>query len=133
MNAQTEQPTTFDTIKLTNINVRIEEMLAGLDDDQRAAIRQIQDDMADADRVYAMTLGMIRNAASRTQVDVARSLHITQGAVARTEARSDMLLSTLQSYLAAVGADMSIRVRLANGVVCELAIADLVPITSSND
>ncbi len=42
--------------------------------------------------------------AGLTQTDLAAALHVTQAAVARTEMRGDMLLSTLRSSLEAAGA-----------------------------
>ena len=57
------------------------------------------------DRVYAMNLAMIRNAAQMTQVEVAKKLGVGQAAVSRLESREDMLLSTLYDYLTATDAD----------------------------
>ena len=39
----------------------------------------------------------------KTQADLAATLHIGQDSVSRLEKRSDMLLSTLRSYVEAMG------------------------------
>ena len=63
--------------------------------------RVVRERMREADRVHAMTLAMVRHAAGLTQVELAKALNVSQGAVARTEGRGDVLLSTLRAYLEA--------------------------------
>jgi transcriptional regulator with XRE-family HTH domain len=46
----------------------------------------------------------LRQAAHLTQVEVAQTLGRTQGSVSALEQREDMLLSTLNGYLEAIGA-----------------------------
>ena len=60
-------------------------------------------DMAEADRTYAMGLAALRQAAELTQVELARRLGVTQAAISRMEQPHDLLLSTLNSYLLAIG------------------------------
>jgi transcriptional regulator with XRE-family HTH domain len=92
-------------------------------DPARAArVAAIRKQMRDADRTHSMTLAMVRNAAGLTQTKLADSLHITQAAVARTEKRGDMLLSTLRSYLEAAGATAVIVVELADGSTAEITL-----------
>jgi hypothetical protein len=93
---------------------------------------QIAADVADAqaqademDRVYAMNLAMIRQAAQMTQVEVARKLGVGQGAVSRLENRADMLLSTLYDYLTATGADAASIVVTVHGHKIELDLGQL--------
>jgi transcriptional regulator with XRE-family HTH domain len=50
-----------------------------------------------------MTRQELRRAREQTQVEVAKILGITQDSVSRLEQRTDLLLSTLQSYVAALG------------------------------
>lgn len=50
-----------------------------------------------------MSLRDLRKAMSRTQVELAKVLKVGQDTVSRYEQRSDMLLSTLQSYVKAMG------------------------------
>lgn len=85
-------------------------------------VAEIRDRMRAADHAHAMTLAMVRHAAGLTQSELARRLEVTQAAVARTEKRGDMLLSTLRSYLAAAGAEVSLVVSLADGTVTEVSL-----------
>src|SRR2546422_7282471 len=50
----------------------------------------------------------LRRAREQTQVQVAKILGITQDSVSRLEQRSDLLLSTLRSYIAALGGSLSL-------------------------
>lgn len=54
--------------------------------------------------VVRLPLRTIREGAGKTQAQVARVLETDQGEVSRIERRSDMLLSTLRKYAAALGA-----------------------------
>ncbi|MET3768827.1 DNA-binding transcriptional regulator YiaG [Marisediminicola sp. UYEF4] len=87
------------------------------------AVAEIEKEAAELDRTHAMSLAMIREAAKLTQTDIARALEITQGAVSQVENRGDLLLSTLRSYLVAVGATDPRIVVSVNGhdVVVDLA------------
>lgn len=55
-----------------------------------------------------MTRQELRLARKRTQVQVAKALGITQDSVSRLEQRSDLLLSTLRSYVEALGGSLSL-------------------------
>jgi transcriptional regulator with XRE-family HTH domain len=77
------------------------------------------------DRIYAMNLAMIRQAAQMTQVEVARKLGVGQGVVSRLEHRSDMLLSTLYDYLTATGAEAASIVVTVHGRRIELDLSRL--------
>jgi len=109
--------------KWFNGNERIEEMLSE-NPQLTARVDEIVKDMEEEDRAYAMTLSMIRRAAGLTQVALAESLKMSQSAVARTEQRPDMLLSTLHSYLAAAGAKARIIVELADGRSVEVSLEE---------
>ncbi len=50
-----------------------------------------------------MTLRDLRKAHELTQTRIAEALHISQDGVSRIETRSDFLLSTLRSYVEAMG------------------------------
>jgi hypothetical protein len=104
-------------------NDRIDRLAADplLADDIRAA----DTDVEEMDRVYAMNLAMIRQAAQMTQVEVARKLGVGQGVVSRLEHRSDMLLSTLYDYLTATGADTASIVVTVHGRRIELDLGRL--------
>lgn len=55
-----------------------------------------------------MVLRDLRKALDLTQADLAKRLGVGQEAVSRYEQRTDMLLSTLQGYLQAMGGRMTI-------------------------
>lgn len=61
-----------------------------------------------------MSLRDLRKAMNRTQVDVAKALKVGQDTVSRYEQRSDMLLSTLQAYVHAMGGELDLVVTFPN-------------------
>jgi DNA-binding transcriptional regulator YiaG len=117
------QPREPDQPVFARGNERLDELLA---DPQLAAdVAAAHDDAEEMDRVYAMNLAMIRQAAQMTQVEVARKLGVGQGVVSRLEHRDDMLLSTLYDYLMATGADGAGIVVTVHGQRIELDLARL--------
>jgi DNA-binding XRE family transcriptional regulator len=80
----------------------LEDKLARLPGDRRAKVA------ARAAELIAeeMTLRDLRRALDRTQVHLARELGVKQETVSRLEKRSDMLLSTLRSYVEAMGGQL---------------------------
>lgn len=65
--------------------------------------------------VEEMSLHQLRKARELTQTKLAEELHIGQGDVSKLERRTDMYVSTLASYLQAVGADLEIRALFPDG------------------
>jgi transcriptional regulator with XRE-family HTH domain len=82
-------------------------------------------EMRDADRAHAMGLAAIRRAADLTQSELAKQLGVSQAAVAKTEQRRDLLLSTLNAYLEAVGGHTRIVVSFDGGGEVELDLTGL--------
>jgi transcriptional regulator with XRE-family HTH domain len=75
-----------------------------------------------------MALRDVRKAMGKTQAAVARALKIKQENVARLEARSDMLVSTLRNYIQALGGDVYLTVELKGHPPMRLeGLGDLVP------
>jgi transcriptional regulator with XRE-family HTH domain len=68
---------------------------------------------ARADRLIGeeMTLRDLRKARGLTQVRMAELLGIGQGNISRLEGRADMMLSTLRSYVQAMGGDLELVAR----------------------
>jgi DNA-binding XRE family transcriptional regulator len=64
-----------------------------------------------------LPLAEIRKARELTQVRLAELLQVNQGAVSKLEQRSDMYLSTLRSYVEAMGGHLDIRAVFPNGEV----------------
>ncbi|HUB46315.1 MAG TPA: helix-turn-helix domain-containing protein [Acetobacteraceae bacterium] len=79
--------------------IPLEQILGRLPQEEQASIR------ARADELIAeeMSLRDLRKAMGKTQVALAKKLHIKQEAVSRAEQRTDMLLSTLDHYLHGLG------------------------------
>ena len=76
---------------------------------------------------HSDSLAEIRKAMSKTQSEIARELGVGQVAVAQMEKRSDLLLSTLQRYVRAAGAELSVVVRTKQGAEIVLqSLGDLV-------
>ena len=68
--------------------------------------------LAEADRLHAeyLTLQELRKAKKLTQAQLAEVLKIRQATVAQMEKRSDLMLSTLRSYVEAMGGKLSLMV-----------------------
>lgn len=64
-----------------------------------------------------MALQQLRKARKLTQKQMARALRIGQDSVSRLESRSDLLISTLQSYVEAMGGELKIIVEFKEGSV----------------
>jgi DNA-binding transcriptional regulator YiaG len=64
-----------------------------------------------------MTLHQLREARSLTQVNLAKVLNVNQGAVSKMEKRTDMYVSTLRSYIKAMGGDLEIKAVFPDGEV----------------
>lgn len=75
------------------------------DPDARARVDAIRADMDAEDRAYRMNLATVRKAGELTQAEIAKTLGVTQSVVSRAEKRTDMLYSTLLSYLHAAGVE----------------------------
>jgi transcriptional regulator with XRE-family HTH domain len=57
-------------------------------------------------------LAAIRRATGLTQIELARTLGVGQAQISKIERQNDMLISTLASYLAALGMDAQIVVEV---------------------
>ena len=76
---------------------------------------EIERSVKDAARV--MTLYQLREARDLTQVNLAKVLEINQGAVSRMEKRTDMYVSTLRSYIQAMGGQLQVKAIFPEGEV----------------
>jgi DNA-binding XRE family transcriptional regulator len=82
----------------------LQETMDRLDPDRRVRIE------AEADRLHAelLTLQQLRKAQDLTQVRLAEALGVQQATVAKYERQSDLLISTLGSYVRAMGGTLSL-------------------------
>jgi transcriptional regulator with XRE-family HTH domain len=88
----------------------LDEVIGDLPPDQQqdvaaAAARLIEEEM---------TLRDLRRAHELTQTKMAEALHISQDGVSRIEKRSDFLLSTLRSYIEAMGGQLRLTAEFPN-------------------
>ena len=93
--------------------------------DIAAEVAQVRADMAEADRTYVMGLAALRQAAELTQVELARRMGVTQAAISRMEQPYDLLLSTLNAYLQAIGGTARMIVSFAHGHEATLDLGQL--------
>jgi transcriptional regulator with XRE-family HTH domain len=66
------------------------------------------------------SLGELRKAAGKAQADIAATLKIKQPSVSKIEKQTDMYLSTLRSYVEAIGGELDLVVRLPSRRVMRL-------------
>jgi len=71
--------------------------------ERRARIDAIKAGMAEGERLFEL-----RKARGVTQVDVAERLGVSQGNVSELERRDDLFLSTLRSYVGALGGRLEV-------------------------
>lgn len=64
-----------------------------------------------------LSLHQLRQARSMTQTSMASLLHVNQGAISKMEGRTDMYVSTLRSYIEAMGGHLQIRAVFPEGPV----------------
>jgi transcriptional regulator with XRE-family HTH domain len=93
----------------------IDNVIAGLPRARRERIEKKSVRLARQMIDHADSLGAIRKAMCKTQTEIARELGVGQVAVAQLEKRSDLLLSTLQRYVRAAGAELSLVVHTKQG------------------
>src|SRR5277367_4289585 len=77
----------------------LDEVIVGLPPDQQQEVDTLAERLIEEE----MTLRDLRKAHKLTQQRVAEALHISQDGVSRIEKRSDFLISTLRSYVEAMG------------------------------
>lgn len=105
-----------------------------LEDPKHApAVAAAREALVEADREYAMGLGALRQALGLTQVELAKRLEVTQGNVAQIEKRGDLLVSTLASYLHAVGGEVRIVVQFPGGHAIEVELDALADTNRDNE
>lgn len=75
-----------------------------------------------------LSLRDLRKAMNCTQVELAKALDVGQDAISRYERRTDMLLSTLQDYVRAMGGELDLVVRFPDRKPVRIkALGDLSP------
>lgn len=88
------------------------ELTKGFSPERRRRIEAIKEEL-----LAEMPLHELRRARSLTQQDLARSLNVNQPAVSKLEQRTDMYVSSLRSYIEAVGGRLKIVAEFPEGEV----------------
>ena len=82
----------------------VDDLMKALPAKRRKAVEQMTSDVA----AEELTLRALRQAHQLTQEEVAGILGIEQNAVSKLEKRSDLLLTTLSRYVAALGGHLNL-------------------------
>jgi len=99
------------------------ELHAKMDPSRRA---RVEERVREA--LKAMPLEELREARELTQTQLAQVLQVSQGAVSKVERRADMYISTLRSYIRAIGGDLQIRAVFPEGEVLINQFEDIDPL-----
>jgi transcriptional regulator with XRE-family HTH domain len=86
----------------------VNQVIADLPADRQARIDARYREMKDE----VEGLRELRQAAGKAQADIATALNIKQPSVSKIEKQTDMYLSTLRSYVQAIGGELDLIVRL---------------------
>lgn len=78
------------------------------------------------------TLSELRRARSLTQEQLAATMRVSQAQVSRVENQADLYLSTLRSYIEALGGELQIRVAFPGNEWTEIAIGDVTGIETTS-
>lgn len=74
---------------------------------------------------YRRTLAQLRHARRLTQTQLAGALGVSQAQVSRVENQADLYLSTLRSYVQAMGGELELRAVFPDGQAATITIAEL--------
>jgi transcriptional regulator with XRE-family HTH domain len=74
---------------------------------------------------YQRTLSQLRHARRLTQNQLAAALQVSQAQVSRIENQADLYLSTLRSYVAAMGGELQLRAVFPDGQAAILSVDQL--------
>jgi len=104
--------------------------IAGLAPERRERIE------AETERLHQeyLTLQQLRKAKELTQVQLAETLGIRQATIAKMEKRSDLMISTLRSYVEAMGGRLNLIVEFPDRLPVHLGgLGDIEQPTSSSE
>jgi transcriptional regulator with XRE-family HTH domain len=88
----------------------LQKLWESLPDDRKDRVKARADEL----KAEYLTLQELRKKAGLTQESISEKLDMPQGNVSRLEKNSDMLLSTLRSYVEAMGGKLNLTVELPN-------------------
>ncbi|MDF2810372.1 MAG: family transcriptional regulator [Microvirga sp.] len=86
----------------------LDEVVEALPEARRARVEVRAENLRDE----VESLSELRRVAGKAQIDIAAALNVKQPSVSKIEKQADMYLSTLRSYVEAVGGELELIVRL---------------------
>jgi Helix-turn-helix domain len=89
--------------------------------------RQARNAEATQAMLQEMALHELRQAREKSQVELARDLHVGQPAVAKMEQRADMYVSNLRRNVEALGGKLEITARFPDAAVTITNFSELAP------
>jgi transcriptional regulator with XRE-family HTH domain len=95
------------------MGIRLDDYVAKLPKERQDAIAKRTAELI----AEEASLRQIREARERSQVEVAKKLHINQAGVSKLERRTDMYLSTLRGFIEAMGGKLEIVARFPDQAV----------------
>lgn len=98
----------------------LDQVIGGMPADRRARINKRAQQLIEEE----MALRHLREARQLTQATMAQLLGIGQDSVSRLENRSDLLLSTLKSYVEAMGGSLKLVVEFPDGQAVLSSLGD---------
>lgn len=78
------------------------------DPERMARVEQMRQEIHADQQAYAKALAEVRQARALTQKELARKMRLPQSHISRLERRGDLLLSTFDRYMHALGAELEI-------------------------
>lgn len=99
-------------VEVDQVRRNFRELKAGMSPERRARVEARVDEA-----LKAMALDELREARKLTQTQLAATLRVDQGSVSKMERRADMYISTLRSYIEAMGGALHIRAVFPDGEV----------------
>jgi len=82
------------------------------DPDQAALLAEVKRDREAEQAIYKMSMARVRRARAYTREQLVRSLPATQAEVSHIERQASLYLSTLRSYLTAMGGELELVARI---------------------
>src|SRR5262249_1328087 len=89
---------------------------------RRAARNAARTELRDEIIEHEQGLGDLRKARELTQVQLAKWLDVSQAQVSRLENQTDLYLSTLASYVEAMGGGLEVSARFEGGTIVPLSV-----------
>jgi DNA-binding XRE family transcriptional regulator len=101
--------------------------------EKMAPERRARVDARVQEAIKTMALDELRAARDMTQEHLATILHVRQASISKMERRADMYISTLKSFIKAMGGQLEIRAVFPDGAVRIDQFSQLRPVMTSDE